>query len=224
MTVVEVTDFDCPACRNAEPVIAAFRRDQPGIRFVRLVAPMPAHANARPAGRAFLAARAQGLGEEMAALLQTSDSRGPDRCRQLAARLGMDLNEYDRAVSDPSTDAELDANVAWARTAGNGLPLVWVQGTWIQGTPTYEALASALARAASRLRNLSPSRPIYIAGESSPSAGRGRYNHRALAIHPYHPPRIVMRTSLALVRCYSRPVGRHRNRLVRPRGHYPRPR
>ena len=146
VTLVEVTDFDCPYCRQAEPVIAEFRRKHPDVRFVRLVAPMPAHVHARPAGRAFLAARAQGRGEEMAVLLLDADSRTPERCRQLAAQLGLNLSEYDRAVSDRATDAELDATVEWAKAAGTGLPLVWVQDKRVQGVPTPASLDTALRR------------------------------------------------------------------------------
>jgi uncharacterized membrane protein len=146
VTLVEVTDFDCPYCRQAEPAIAAFRQKHPEVRFVRLVAPMPAHANARPAGRAFLAARAQGRGEEMAVLLLAADSRTPDQSRQFAAQLGMDLSKYDRMVSDRATDAEMDATVAWAKAAGTGLPLVWVQDKRVRGVPTAAALGAALLR------------------------------------------------------------------------------
>ncbi len=147
VTLVEVTDFDCPHCRRSEPVLAAFRREHPEVRFVRLVAPMPNHPNARPAGRAFLAARAQGLGEEMAVLLLAADGRDAARCRQSAERLKLDLAKYDRAVADPATDAELDETVGWAREAGTGLPLVWVQDRRIQGTPTSDALSVALMHA-----------------------------------------------------------------------------
>jgi uncharacterized membrane protein len=147
VTLVEVTDFDCQYCRQAEPVVAAFRRAHPEVRFVRVVAPMPLHPQARPAGRAFLAARAQDREEEMAALLMAADSRSPERCRELAAQLRLNLDEYDRVVNDPGTQVRLDATVEWVRTAGTGLPLVWVQGKRIQGNPTAAALEAALARA-----------------------------------------------------------------------------
>jgi protein-disulfide isomerase len=147
LTMVEVTDFDCPHCRRAEPLIGAFRREHPELRFVRLAAPMPAHAHARPAARAFLAAQAQGAGEDMAALLLTAENRDAAHCREYAARLRMDLDKFDRVVGAPATDAELDATVEWARAAGTGLPMVWIQGKRIQGVPTYDALTFALERA-----------------------------------------------------------------------------
>ncbi|MDB5305830.1 MAG: hypothetical protein JWO38_32 [Gemmataceae bacterium] len=150
ITVVEVTDFDCPHCRGADPVLREVIRERNGLHFVRLVAPMPRHPNARPAGRAYLAAGRQGKGEEMAAALFATEDRTPQGCRRLAGSLGLDLGAYDRVVADPGTDAEMDATVAWARTAGPGLPLIWVQDKLIHGMPTPDALRDAFRRAERR--------------------------------------------------------------------------
>ncbi|WP_171472454.1 vitamin K epoxide reductase family protein [Frigoriglobus tundricola] len=147
VTLVEMTDFDCYACRQSEPILAEFRRAHPEVRFVRLVAPGPAHTYARPTGRAYLAARAQGKGEEMARLLLATSNCGPDQCRQLAVGLGLDMTKYDQAIIDPATEAEMDVNIGAAMTAGTGLPMVWVQGARIQGVPNPATLALALKRA-----------------------------------------------------------------------------
>jgi uncharacterized membrane protein/predicted DsbA family dithiol-disulfide isomerase len=146
VTMVELSDFDCPACQVAEPRIAAFRQKHPEVRFVRLVAPMPSHANALPAGRAYLAARAQGKGDEMATRLFAADTRTPERCRQIAAELGLDMTAYGRVVNDPATDAELNATLAWARDAAAKLPQVWIQEQGFPGAPSAGDLEAALAR------------------------------------------------------------------------------
>lgn len=152
VTVVEVTDFDCQYCRRADAVLqGVVEREQ--VRFVRLVAPMPKHENARPAGRAYLAAARQGRGEAMAAALFGAETRAPEQCRKLAGDLGLDLAEYDRVVRDPATDAELDATVEWARGWGRGLPLIWVQDRSFTGVPTAAELADAIDRARARNRN-----------------------------------------------------------------------
>jgi uncharacterized membrane protein/predicted DsbA family dithiol-disulfide isomerase len=149
VTVVDVTDFDCPHCRSAHPALAEVRREQPtGVRFVRVVAPMPLHANSRPAARAYLAAEGQGKGDEMAEALYAADDLSADGCRRLAAALGLDLGRYDAAVNDPAADARLDATVAWVRRAApRGLPVLWVQEEQLASARSADDLRAALRRA-----------------------------------------------------------------------------
>ena len=155
ITLVEVTDFDCLHCRKAHAVVDEFRRDSgESIRFVQLPAAMPDHADARPAARAFLAAQAQGKGEAMAAALFAAERRGTDNCRQLADALKLDMAAYDRSVSDPATDAEIDATNAWAQNAGPGLPLFWLQDQMIYGVPAADVLRRAWRRSFMRITAL----------------------------------------------------------------------
>jgi uncharacterized membrane protein/2-hydroxychromene-2-carboxylate isomerase len=152
ITVVEVTDFDCPHCRQAHAVVDAFLAEQgERIRFIRLAAAMPQHADARPTARAYLAAQAQGQGDAMATRLFAAARRASEDCRQLAQALGLDMPEYDRAVSDPVLDAAIDATNAWAKTAGPGLPLLWVQEQSFYGVPNADALRRACRRSFTRI-------------------------------------------------------------------------
>ncbi|HEV3440455.1 MAG TPA: vitamin K epoxide reductase family protein [Gemmata sp.] len=146
ITIVDVTDFECPHCRQADAVLRdVLSRHK--VRFVRLVAPMPLHENGPPAARAYIAARQLGKGEEMAAALYAADSRTSARCRELAAKLGLNLSEYDRVLDDSATDAEYHATVTWVRNSGSGLPLIWVQNQLISGVPTVERLEDAIRKA-----------------------------------------------------------------------------
>lgn len=147
VTVVEVTDFECPFCQKADAVLREVLSHHK-LRFIRLVAPMPLHENGATAARAYFAAREQGKGEEMAALLYSADSRSAARCRELATKIGLDLKEYDRVINDPSTDTEHHANVTWVRgNSKHGLPLIWIQQTLVQGVPTPELLEEAIQKA-----------------------------------------------------------------------------
>jgi uncharacterized membrane protein/predicted DsbA family dithiol-disulfide isomerase len=149
VTVVDVTDFDCPHCRQTHPALAEVRREQPdGVRFVRVVAPMPLHANSRPAARAYLAAESQGRADEMAEALYAAGDLSADGCRRLAANLDLDLARYDAVVNDPATDARLDATVAWVRPAApRGLPVLWVQEEQLAGPRSAADLLAALRQA-----------------------------------------------------------------------------
>ncbi len=146
VTVVELTDFDCPACKRAD---AVFQQVLPhhDVRLVRLVVPMPKHENARPAGRAYVAALRQGKGEEMAAALFAADVRNAERCRELAAKIGLDLAEYDRTLDDYAVDAQFNATIDWSQKLGTGVPLIWVQDRLLPGVPSVAALENTIRRA-----------------------------------------------------------------------------
>jgi len=147
ITMVQVTDFDCPACQRTHPIVRDWRRRHPDVRFVLLVAPIPGHMEAWPAAVAYAAAVRQGKGEEMADALYTASSRDPKTCRHLAERIGLDLAAYDKAVADPNTQHEAKATNEWVRPTDLGQPFFWIQDELVAGVPTAERLDAALARA-----------------------------------------------------------------------------
>jgi uncharacterized membrane protein len=151
ITVVEVTDFECFRCRDAELILQGFLKElkEQGdqVHFVRVVAPMPRLVHSWAAAHAYLAAKAQGKEEAMAAALFAAPGRHPDLCRVMAKSIGLDVKRYDKILSDPATEAELDANVAWAKAHSPGLPVIWVQGQRIFGVPSLDSLRAAWQRA-----------------------------------------------------------------------------
>ena len=146
ITAVEVTDFDCPSCQRADPIVREWLGRHPDVRFVRLPSPIPAHENAWPAALAYVAADRQGKGDEMATALYTG-ARDPAGCRRTAERLGLDLAAYDKVVRDPATESQIRATMKWAEEAKMGRPFFWIQDEVVIGAPTLERLDAALARA-----------------------------------------------------------------------------
>lgn len=65
ITIVEWADFECPACRNASPVIDEVVKENRDVRLVFKNYPLDAHQNAELAARAALAADLQGKFWEM---------------------------------------------------------------------------------------------------------------------------------------------------------------
>ena len=66
VTIVEFSDFQCPFCARAAPLIADVLKKYPkGVRFVYKQFPLPMHPMARPAAQASLAAQEQGKFWEM---------------------------------------------------------------------------------------------------------------------------------------------------------------
>ena len=150
ITVVEVIDFDCPYCRQTHAALDQLlsdRRDR--VQRVRFVLPLRAHANARPAARAYLAALQQGKGDPMAAALWAAEERSPATCEELAKKLGINVESYKKCVTDPATDQEIDRRVEWLdEKTYPGLPVIWIENQELVGAQTLESLHAAWQRAA----------------------------------------------------------------------------
>ncbi len=95
ITIVEVTDFECPHCQKTDAVLKEVLKHHNNIHVERMVAPMPSHEHGRDAARAFIAARKQGKGDEMAKELYVAGSRTKEKCREIAEKLGLNLDDYD---------------------------------------------------------------------------------------------------------------------------------
>jgi hypothetical protein len=118
------------------------------VQRIRFVLPLRAHKNARPAARAYLAAVGQSKGEEMAAALLAAEERSPATCEKLAAKLGLDMENYKTYVTDPATDREIDRRVEWLdEKTYPGLPVIWIENQELLGAQTYAALRAAWQRA-----------------------------------------------------------------------------
>jgi uncharacterized membrane protein len=153
VNVVEVADFECPHCRRMHAVLRQFLAEEDErIHFVRLTAPMPAHAQARHASRAFLCACEQGQGDEMAEALFRAPNLAPESCEALAVNLGLSLPAYRTCTAAQATDERLDANLAWVKAAcPQGLPVVWVQDRMLSGLRSIDELRAAARAAEKRL-------------------------------------------------------------------------
>ncbi len=154
VNVVEVADFACPHCRRMHAVLTRFLAEEGDrVHFVRLTAPMPAHADARDASRAFLCAAAQGKGDEMAEALFLAPRLDAEFCERIAMSLQLSLPAFRACIAAPETDGRLDTDLAWVKKASpHGLPVIWVQERMLFGLQPIEALRTA-ARDAQRQRD-----------------------------------------------------------------------
>ena len=151
-TVVDFVDFECPFCRmtneSLEPLLAA-RRGK--VRLVRRMVPLTRiHPHAMDAARAACCANRLGKGDAMAYALFRApvEDLTTEGCAGIAERLGLPRDAYRACVTDPSTDAAIDADRAEFRAAGGvALPTIWVDGRVLIGLQTSEQLAAALDRA-----------------------------------------------------------------------------
>jgi predicted DsbA family dithiol-disulfide isomerase/uncharacterized membrane protein len=149
INIVEITDFACPYCRQTHTAVEDFRgANSDRIHFVRIVAPLPHHANSRLAAKAYLCAEQRGKGEQMADKLFTAADLSPPNLRKIAEAIGLDLEQYDAGLADSNLDEQLDQTLNWVKAADNGgLPQIWLDNILLVGVQTPESLRSALRKA-----------------------------------------------------------------------------
>lgn len=134
VTLVEYTDFQCPACGAYYPLVKQLS-DEMGDQLRLVVRHYPLvqiHKNALSGARAAEAAGRQGKFWEMYDLLfehQTEWSLADDPLKSIlpayAAQLGLDTEKFRQDMTDPTLDDKINAD----RETGNGLK--------INGTPSF---------------------------------------------------------------------------------------
>jgi protein-disulfide isomerase len=127
VTIVEFSDFECPYCGSAHPILASVLTELGGkVNLVFKNFPLDAHKNALPAARAAVAAQAQGKFWEMAdQLFAHQRELSPEKIHELAAKVGLDMARFDADIASEQTQARVD------REKKEGLALD------VQGTPTF---------------------------------------------------------------------------------------
>ena len=127
VTIVEFADFECPACRAAEPAVdAVLAAHAVTVRFVLKMYPLATHPHAEPAARAAFAAGQQGRFWEMEhALLEGQQHLEPRDIEGYARKLRLDVTRFRSDLSAPS----IAARVSRDRQLGDAVK--------VQGTPTF---------------------------------------------------------------------------------------
>jgi protein-disulfide isomerase len=146
VTLVEFTDFQCPVCAQAQPVLEKLLAEY-GER-VRLVVrdfPLSQHADALKAAEAAEAARAQGKYWEYTTLLFSNQSAlGVDQLKQYATKLGLDRAKFDAALDGGKLTEQVQRDVFDGERAGvNGTPTIFVNGKRV-ADHSYESLKAAI--------------------------------------------------------------------------------
>ena len=126
VTIVEFSDYECPHCAHAAPILRDIEREfHDRVRVIHMHFPLSLHRDAVPAARAAVAAGRQGHFWEYHDLLfanQTALTR--EDFERYATQLGLDINRFRADVQS----AESEARVATDRREGERLQL--------EGTPT----------------------------------------------------------------------------------------
>lgn len=139
VTIVEFADFECPACRSAQPALDRLLSDYAGrVRLVFRDFPLPNHARAVPASEAAFCAAAQDRFWEYHGSLMQGPLENADLKRR-ARDLGLDASKFDACFDAREHAAEVQDGFNQGRSLGiNSTPTFFVNGRRVVGMSSYE--------------------------------------------------------------------------------------
>jgi protein-disulfide isomerase len=127
ITIVEFSDFQCPACARGKDVAIKLMNEYPGrIRMAYKHFPLPIHAEAKAAGCAAIAAQEQGKFWEMRDILfQVQQEFGEGAFTSAAQSIGLDMALFEETVAGEACMTRVEQDLEEGRAAG------------VAATPTY---------------------------------------------------------------------------------------
>ena len=130
VTLVEFSDFECPYCAAARPILEGYVKSHPAVRLCWMAFPLQQHPNATVAGQAALFARDHGkFWAVHDALFDNQLSLSEPFIRELLGKQGLDLKAFDKVVADKKYLDELEASKDAGRKANvDSTPSIYVNG------------------------------------------------------------------------------------------------
>jgi protein-disulfide isomerase len=152
VAIVEYSDYDCPDCRAAYPIVETLLAQQAGrVRFAVRHFPLTnVHPRALAAARAAEAAGRQGKFWQMHQTL-FAQPIGPsdEQLHDYARQIDLDMERF----ADDFADQQLEREILRRRGQGlrsgvNGAPIFYINSAKYTGEVTLEALTEAIDAAA----------------------------------------------------------------------------
>ena len=149
VTLVEFTDFQCPACAAMQPVLEEVLKSYGNkVRFVVRDFPLSQHENARKAAEAANAANAQGKFFEYTTLLfQRQKALDVPSLKKYASEIGLNRAKFDAALDSGAYQEEVKHDIEDGEMYGVGsTPTIFINGVQLT-VLSEDGLREALDRA-----------------------------------------------------------------------------
>jgi 2-hydroxychromene-2-carboxylate isomerase len=130
ITIVEFSDFQCPYCRLAVPVLNEVLKKNPDtVKLVFKNMPLNSHPYAAIAAAAALAAKEQGKFWEFHDLLFEEKNLDDQAIQKIAAKLKLDLPRLKKDMASEKIRRELEQDLQDAEAADvTGTPAIYING------------------------------------------------------------------------------------------------
>lgn len=150
LTLVEYSDYECAACAEVRPIVAALRRELgDALRLVHRHFPLRMHPHAHVAAEAAEAAGAQERFWDLHDLLEAHwDQLSDERIRALAVDAGLDRARFDAELTAGTfRERILTQRAEGARSGVRGTPAFFIGGRRYDGPRDLDSLVAALRAA-----------------------------------------------------------------------------
>jgi len=146
ITIVSITDFECPHCRKLHPHLTAARQ-KPDVVFKRLMMPLPFHEHAMFAARTYLCVPEDRRDDTAERLYEMApEEMGGEGLIALAGEMGVSRADFLACADSDATTAELTRQAGiFQAIGGQGLPLTYVGGYVVLGADV-KGLESVVAK------------------------------------------------------------------------------
>jgi protein-disulfide isomerase len=137
VTLIEFSDFECPYCGRAAPLLEKIVRERPGkIRFYFLNYPLSGHLHSGSAARAAVAAGRQGKFWEMHdAMFAHQDALEDEDLRNYAKDVGLEVERFEADRVSEEVQRAVEADRAKGEKLGvQGTPTIYINGRLYEGT------------------------------------------------------------------------------------------
>jgi len=176
ITLVEFSDYECPFCKSAEPILAQVKERYPTqLRFVTKNFPIDGHPKAKPAAEAAMCAAEQGKFWEYHALLfEKSPQIDTPQFPAFAQQVGLDKAKFEECMTTHRTEPLVAADLAEGKKAGvSGTPAFFVNGVPLAGGRSLNDFAKVIDAELARL-NLPVPPPPPPSARTTPPARPGQ--------------------------------------------------
>jgi protein-disulfide isomerase len=145
--VIEFSDFQCPYCLRAHPVVAqVLQAYGDKIRFVYRNYPLPSHPDARPAAEAGACAAEQGkFWEYHDRLFDHQDQLSNSDLKQHAVALGLNAGQFAACLDTRKYQKDVDADIAAGNEVGvTGTPAFFINGRPLDGAQPFDTFKQVI--------------------------------------------------------------------------------
>ncbi|MHB1846921.1 MAG: DsbA family protein [Deltaproteobacteria bacterium] len=135
LTLVEFSDFDCPHCKAARPLLEELVHSRPDVRLCFMSFPLHPHSGLAADAAAYALEKGQFwryhdlLFEDQEARASMDETAYVAELERLGGKLGLDPAGLSAAIHDPKIQQLIDAQRDLGRSLGvDGTPFVFVNG------------------------------------------------------------------------------------------------